>query len=43
MARESDYLDYYQIAKDYTKKLMDLKDRELPRDFRQVFLNEQNL
>lgn len=40
MARESDYLDYYQIAKQYTKKLMDLKDRELPRDFRQIFLNE---
>ncbi len=38
-ARESDYLDYYQIAKDYTGKLMDLKDRELPKDFRQVFLN----
>lgn len=40
MAREPDYLDYYQIAKDYTKKLMTLKDRELPEDFRQVFMNE---
>ncbi|PPK88755.1 putative outer membrane starch-binding protein [Neolewinella xylanilytica] len=38
-AREGDYLDYYQIAKDYTERLMNLKDRELPRDFRQVFLN----
>ncbi len=37
--READYLDYYQIAKEYTEKLMELKDRELPRDFRQVFLN----
>ncbi|MGB3801201.1 MAG: RagB/SusD family nutrient uptake outer membrane protein, partial [Lewinella sp.] len=38
-AREADYLDYYQIAKDYTGKLVELKDRELPSDFRQVFLN----
>lgn len=40
MAREDDYLEYYQIAKDYTQKLMTLKDRELPEDFRQVFMNE---
>jgi hypothetical protein len=40
MARESDYLDYYTIARDYTKKLMDLKDRPLPTDYRQVFMNE---
>jgi hypothetical protein len=40
MAREADYLDYYQIAKDYTEKLMMLKDRELPEDFRQIFMNE---
>jgi hypothetical protein len=40
MARESDYLDYYQIANDYTAKLIELKDRELPADFRQVFMNE---
>ncbi|MBD8490590.1 RagB/SusD family nutrient uptake outer membrane protein [Echinicola sp. CAU 1574] len=40
MARESDYLDYYQIAKDYTAKLISLKDRELPEDYRQVFMNE---
>ena len=40
MTRDADYLDYYQIAKEYTKKLMDLKDRPLPRDFRQIFLNE---
>ena len=40
MARESDYLDYYTIARDYTKKLMDLKDRALPIDYRQVFMNQ---
>lgn len=40
MAREADYKDYYKIARDYTKKLMDLKDRELPADFRQVFMNQ---
>tara|TARA_R110002050_G_scaffold273113_1_gene417073 strand:+ start:75175 stop:76986 length:1812 start_codon:yes stop_codon:yes gene_type:complete len=40
MVRDSDYLEYYQIAKDYTQKLMDLKDRPLPTDFRQVFLNQ---
>jgi len=40
MGREADYKDYYKIARDYTKKLMDLKDRELPVDFRQVFMNE---
>ena len=40
IARESDYLDYYQIARDYAEKLMTLKDRALPEDFRQVFLNE---
>ena len=40
MNREPDYLDYYTIARDYTKKLMTLKDRELPADFRQVFLNQ---
>mgnify|MGYP000211875745 CR=1 FL=1 len=39
-ARESDYLDYYQIAKDYTAKLISLKDRMLPEDFRQIFMNE---
>lgn len=39
MDRAGDYLEYYQIAKDYTQKLMTLKDRELPKDFRQVFLN----
>ncbi|MCB9082042.1 MAG: RagB/SusD family nutrient uptake outer membrane protein [Lewinellaceae bacterium] len=39
MERKSDYLDYYKIARDYSQKLMTLKDRALPSDFRQVFLN----
>ncbi|MDP4999681.1 MAG: RagB/SusD family nutrient uptake outer membrane protein [Saprospiraceae bacterium] len=40
MERESDYQDYYKIARDHTEKLMTLKDRPLPEDFRQVFLNQ---
>jgi starch-binding outer membrane protein, SusD/RagB family len=40
MARATDYLDYYTIARDYSKKLMDLKDRALPADYRQVFMNQ---
>lgn len=40
MERESDYLDYYEIAKTYTEKLIALKDRPLPTDFRQVFMNQ---
>ena len=39
MNRKEDYKDYYKIARDYSEKLMTLKDRELPKDFRQVFLN----
>lgn len=39
-AREADYLDYYKIARDYTQKLITLKDRALPEDFREVFMNE---
>ncbi|GGA83264.1 starch-binding protein [Flavobacterium palustre] len=40
MARDSDYLDYYQIAKEYAGKLITLKDRPLPTDFRQIFMNQ---
>ncbi|MFL9830617.1 RagB/SusD family nutrient uptake outer membrane protein [Flavobacterium sp. ARAG 55.4] len=40
MVRDSDYLDYYQIAKDYTEKLITLKDRVLPTDFRKIFMNQ---
>ena len=39
LGRESDYLDYYKIAKEYTQKLITLKDRPLPEDFEQIFLN----
>ena len=39
MERSSDFKKYYQIAKDYTQKLMTLKDRSLPKDFRQIFMN----
>lgn len=40
MVRDNDYLDYYKIARDYTKKLIDAKDRPLPQDFRQIFYNQ---
>lgn len=40
MVRDSDYLEYYQIAKEYTNKLIELKDRPLPEDFRQIFYNQ---
>lgn len=32
--------EYYQLAKHYSQKLIDLKDRELNPDFKQVFLNQ---
>lgn len=40
MERKPDYLEYYKIARDYSQKLMTLKDRELPKNYRQVFLNQ---
>ncbi|WP_233622021.1 RagB/SusD family nutrient uptake outer membrane protein [Flavobacterium agrisoli] len=40
MVRDADYLDYYQLAKTYTSKLMTLKDRELPKDFRKIFMDQ---
>lgn len=40
MKRESDYLKYYEIAKKYSQKLIDLKDRPLNSSFSQIFLNE---
>lgn len=40
MERKDDYQEYYKIARDYTQKLMNLKDRQLPKDYRQVFLNQ---
>jgi len=39
LGREKDYLDYYEIAKQYAQKLITLKDRVLPEDFAQIFLN----
>src|SRR4030042_3359602 len=40
MDRKADYLDYYELANQYAKKLIELKDRELPADFRQIFMNQ---
>lgn len=42
MEREGDYLEYYEIARDYSRKLMELKDRQLPTDYRQIFVNQHN-
>ncbi len=38
MKRQSDYLEYYEIARTYSKKLMDLKPRALP-EYATVFEN----
>lgn len=40
MDRAPDYLDYYDTARIYTNKLIQLKDRPLPSDYRQLFLNQ---
>ena len=40
MVRDDDYLEYYEIARKYCKKLIDLKDRPLNPDFGEIFLNE---
>ena len=37
------YKDYYQLTKDYTEKLMILKDRQLNPNFAQIFKNECQL
>jgi len=39
MKRKSDYQEYYRIANNYCKKLVELKSRPLP-DFATVFMNE---
>lgn len=39
MKRKADYLDYYKIANQYSKKLVELRPRELG-DFGTVFMNE---
>ena len=36
------YKEYYQMAKDYCQKLIQLKPRELYADFEQSFVNEMN-
>lgn len=40
MKRDADFTEYYQRAKKYTEKLITLKDRPLPTDYKQVFLNQ---
>lgn len=40
MERDDDYLEYYEIARKYSHKLITLKDRPLPSDFRQIFMNQ---
>lgn len=40
MRRKDDYREYYQIAKDYTQKLMQLKPHTLTPNFLQVFKNQ---
>lgn len=40
MQRKTDFADYYKIARDYSKKLMTLKDRPLNSDFGKIFMNE---
>jgi hypothetical protein len=40
MEREGSYLDYYQIAREYSKKLIMLKDQALPSNYAQMFTNE---
>lgn len=40
MRRKSDYLDYYKIANDYCKKLIELKPHTLNTDFKKIFYNE---
>ena len=40
MQRKGDYVAYYKIARDYAKKLIDLKDRPLNPDYMKIFMNE---
>ncbi len=39
---EADYMDYYVIARDYTRKLIESGTHSLKADFRTVFNNEMN-
>ncbi len=40
MRRADDYLDYYELANAYCKKLIDMKPRTLDPDFQQMFRNQ---
>ena len=42
MTRPSNYRDYYVIARDYTKKIIDAGGHSLNKDFRDVFIDECN-
>ena len=42
MTRPSDYQKYYQIARDYTKKIIDAGGHSLSKSFRDVFVDECN-
>lgn len=42
MARPANYKDYYQIARDYTKKIIDRNGHNLTKDYRDVFIDECN-
>ena len=42
MTRPANYLEYYQIARDYTKKIIDAGGHSLTKSFPQVFIDECN-
>ena len=42
MTRPSNYKDYYQIARDYTKKIIDAGGHSLTKSYAQVFIDECN-
>ena len=42
MTRPSNYREYYQTARDYTKRIIDAGGHSLSKSFRQVFIDECN-
>ena len=42
MGRPSNYLDYYQIAREYTKRIIDAGGHALSKSYRDVFIDECN-